>query len=351
MIQEIKLGSFQIGSKQPPFIIAELSANHHHSLERCLELVNVAKKSGVHAVKLQTYTADTLTLNIKSGDFLITDPVNLWKGRTLYDMYQEGSLPWEWHETIFKRCQELGMIGFSSPFDESAVEFLEKLHVPCYKIASPEIVDLPLIKKVASTKKPLFISTGAATEQEIAEAVDVAKSAGCQQLILLKCTCIYPTPPQLSHVRTIPDMRQKFGVPIGISDHSFGIGVSVAAVALGACVVEKHLTLSRTEKGLDDAFSLEPQEFQDLVQETKNAWLSLGQVHYGPLPEEHVTYSHRPSLFFIQDLAAGTKILPKHIDTLRPASGLPPKEKEKIIGSILKTSVKKGTPVQWELLQ
>lgn len=351
MEMKVKIGSRFIGPQHPPFIVAELSGNHNGSLKRALQLVELAKSVGAHAVKIQTYTADTITLDIREGDFLIKDPKNLWKGMNLYELYQKASTPWEWHAPIFERCKKLNLIGFSSPFDETAVDFLEELEVPCYKIASPEIVDLPLVEKVASTGKPLIISTGASTLMEIQEAMAAARKAGCKDIILLKCTCAYPAQPKDANLRTIPDMHKVFGVPVGISDHTIGIGVSLAAVALGACVIEKHMTLSRADGGPDDAFSTEPEEMKALVVESEKAWESLGTVCYTPLEAEKVTLSHRPSLFFVQDLPSGTKVEAQHIRSLRPRSGLPPKEIEKVIGRDLKQDVRKGTPVCWDLFE
>jgi pseudaminic acid synthase len=350
-MQEITLGQHKIGANHPPFIIAEMSGNHHGSLDRALELVKEAKTAGVHAIKLQTYTADTITLNSKEGEFLITDPTSLWKGRNLYDLYEEAHLPWEWHRPIFDYCRELGLLVFSTPFDETAIDFLEELGAPCYKIASLEIVDHPLIQKAAKTGKPLIISTGASTLTEIGEAVEVAHEAGCRELILLKCTSSYPASPKDSHLRTIPHLSDAFKVWVGLSDHTLGIGVPLASIALGACVIEKHLTLSREENGVDDAFSLEPHEFKELVQESKKAWEALGHIQYAPLSSEKVSFSHRPSLYFVQDLQAGETIRRDHIRSVRPGNGLPPKEITKVIGLKVRHPVKKGTPVNWDLLK
>ena len=347
-MKEIIIESHRIGSDHPPFVVAELSGNHNGSYERMLQLLNAAKTAGAHAVKLQTYTPDTITLNIHTNEFLISDQKSLWKNRTLYDLYAEAHTPWEWHAPIFEYCRSIGLTVFSTPFDETAVDFLENLNVPCYKIGSPEIVDLHLIKKVAETKKPLIISTGAASSDEIQEAVKTARNAGCKDLILLKCTAAYPASPQDMNLRTIPDMEKKFNALVGLSDHSLGIGVSIASVALGACFIEKHLTLSREEGGVDSAFSMEPQEFQELVVEVDRAWKALGKVHYSPLPSEKVTHSHRPSLYFVEDIQEGTTIEPQHIRSVRPAAGLPPKEWEHVIGKTLIHSVKKGTPVSWD---
>ena len=347
-MNEITLGSHRIGPDQPPFIIAELSGNHNGSLQKAKDLILEAKNAGVHAVKLQTYTADTITLDIHTNEFQIDDPASLWKGKNLYQLYQEAHTPWEWHAPLFKYAKELGIIIFSSPFDETAVDFLEKLDVPCYKVASPEIVDLPLIAKMASTGKPLIISTGGASIEEIEEAVATAKKSGCNAIVLLKCTMSYPANPKDINLRTLPSLVEKFGTLVGLSDHTLGIGVAVASVAFGCCVIEKHLTIARSEGGVDSAFSMEPDEFKLLVEESKKAWLALGKVQYGPLPSEMTAYSHRPSLYFVEDIPAGTKIEAHQVRSLRPGKGLPPKEFDRVIGKTVKRTVKKGTPVSWD---
>jgi N-acetylneuraminate synthase len=350
-MKEIQIGASYIGPSHPPFIVAELSGNHRHSLERVFKLIDLAKEAGADAVKLQTYTPDTITLDIKGGEFLIDDKDSLWKGRNLYDLYQEAHLPWEWHRPIFDYCHEIGIEVFSTPFDETAVDFLEDLEVPCYKIGSPEIVDHELIRKVAQTRKPLILSTAASTIGEIGEAVDVAKKAGCHQLILLKCTAAYPAQARDANLRTIPHLAASFDTLVGLSDHTMGIGVAVASVALGACFIEKHLTLSRAEGGVDSGFSMEPAEFQKLVEESKKAWEALGHIHYAPLYSERVTYSHRPSLYFIEDLPKGTIIQPQHVQTLRPGKGLPPKELSHILGLTLMRDVTRGTAVDWDIFK
>lgn len=346
-MQEITIGSRKIGLNQPPYIVAELSGNHRGSYERLVQLVDAAHEAGAHAVKLQTYTPDTITLDIHTKEFMIDDPKSLWAGRTLYDLYQEAHTPWEWHEPIFAHCKKLGLTVFSTPFDETAVDFLEGLDVPCYKIASLEIVDLPLIRKAAKTGKPLILSTGAATIEEIQEAVEAAQSAGCKELVLLKCTAAYPAEPEDMNLRTIPDMMKRFSVLAGLSDHSLGLGVPVASVAMGACLIEKHLTLDRSEGGVDSAFSLEPAELKELVIESKRAWQALGKITYEPLPSEKGTWLNRPSLYFIEDLSAGTLIEEKHLRSLRPGKGLPPKEMGKLLGKKLLKEVKRGTPAHF----
>lgn len=347
-MQEVKIGTYKIGSGNPPFIVAELSANHNGSLKRALKTIEAAKKAGAHAIKFQTYTADTITLNSRTKEFLITNKKSLWYGKNLYDLYQEAHTPWEWHKTLFDHAHKLGLTAFSTPFDETAVDFLETLQVPCYKIGSPEIVDLPLIKKVAATKKPLILSTGGATLAEIKEAVQTARKAGCKQLVLLKCTAAYPTQPKDCHLRTLPDLARRFKVPVGLSDHTLGTCIPIASVSLGAVFIEKHFTLSRSDGCVDSAFSLEPDELKALVDETRKAWEALGEVHYGPLPAEKTTLSHRPSLFFAQDLKAGCIVKPENVVSLRPALGLPPKECDAVCGLKLRVAVKKGTPVTWK---
>jgi N-acetylneuraminate synthase len=350
-MKEIQIGTRKIGLSHPPFIVAELSGNHNRSLDRALLLVELAKKAGAHAVKLQTYTPDTITLDIKEGEFLIEDQESLWKNRNLYDLYREAHLPWEWHEAIFEYCHQLGIEVFSSPFDETAVDFLENLHVPCYKIASPEIVDHDLIRKVAQTGKPLIISTAASTLAEIGEAVAVARNVGCDQIILLKCTAAYPCPPKEVHLRTLPHLRECFDTLVGLSDHTMGIGVAIASIPLGACLIEKHFTAARKDGGVDSAFSMEPHELQALVEESNRAWEALGQIHYDPLYAERVTLSHRPSLYFVEDLVEGTIVQSQHVKSLRPGKGLSPKELPHILGLTLMRSVKKGTAVNWEVFK
>lgn len=347
-MNEVTIGSFKIGPNYPPFIVAEMSGNHNGSLERALEIVEAAKKAGVHAIKLQTYTPDTITLDVKTGEFLITDPKSLWKDKNLFELYQEAYTPWEWHQPIYDRCAKLGLIVFSTPFDETAVDFLEKLGTPCYKIASLEIVDLPLITKTAKTGKPLIMSVGGSTLAEINDAVDAARKGGCKELILLKCTSAYPTSPTDCNLRTIPHLAASFNALVGISDHTLSLGVPIASVALGACFIEKHFTLARSDGGVDSAFSLEPEEFRTLVEESKKAWQALGKIQYGPLDSEKTTLSHRPSLYFVEDLKAGEVIQSHHIRSVRPGSGLPPKEFEKIVGLQLIQSVTKGMPVNWQ---
>ncbi len=349
-MKEIKIGKRKIGEKHPPFIIAEMSGNHNQSLEQALAIVDAAAAAGVDAVKLQTYTADTMTLNISEGEFFIDDETNLWKGNSLYHLYEQAYTPWEWHEKIFERCKERGLIAFSSPFDETAVDFLEELDVPCYKIASFENIDLPLIKKVAATGKPVIISTGMATVAEIDEAVRTARDAGCDDLILLTCTSTYPASPENTHLRTMPHMKELFQCHVGLSDHTMGVGVAVASVALGGTVIEKHFTLSRADGGVDAEFSMEPDEMALLVKETKKAWQSLGTIHYGPTEAEKPSLKHRRSLYITKDLQAGEVLTKENVRSIRPGLGLPPKYLDDVIGKKVKANVKKGTPVTFDLL-
>lgn len=346
----IKIGQREIGQHAKPFIIAEMSGNHNQSLERALHLVELAAEAGVDALKLQTYTPDTITLDVHTGEFFIQDDANLWKGNSLYNLYKEAYTPWEWHEAIFNRAKELGLLAFSSPFDETAVDFLETLDVPAYKIASFENVDIPLIKKVAQTGKPIIISTGMATAAEIDEAVRAARGEGNEQIVLLKCTSTYPATPANSNLATIPHMRALFGTEMGLSDHTMGVGVSVAAVTLGATVIEKHFTTSRAEGGVDAAFSMEPHELKMLVEETERAWQSLGHIQYGPTDAEKDSTKFRRSLYIGQDLKAGDILTLENVRNVRPGLGLPTKYFDVVIGKAVKKDVKKGTPLSWELL-
>lgn len=346
----IKIEDRFIGYDFPPFIVAEMSGNHNQSLKRALEIVEAAAKAGVDAIKLQTYTPDTMTLDVNTPDFFIEDKESLWKGRTLYNLYQEAYTPWEWHKPIFEKCRELGLIVFSTPFDETAVDFLEELNVPCYKIASFENTDLPLIKKVASTGKPMIISTGMATVAELDEAVRAAREAGCREIILLKCTSTYPASPEDSNLLTIPHMRDLFDCEVGLSDHTLGIGAAVASVALGATFIEKHFTLSRAEGGVDATFSLEPEEMKMLVEETKRAWQALGKITYGTTKKEKKSLKFRRSLYVAEDMKTGDKFTPQNLRIIRPGYGLEPKYYELILGKKIRKDVKKGTPLSWDLV-
>jgi N-acetylneuraminate synthase len=340
-----------IGAGQPPFIVAEMSGNHNQSLERALAIVEAAARAGAHAIKLQTYTADSMTLDLAGGEFVISDPQSPWAGRTLYDLYREAQTPWEWHEPLFRRARSLGMLAFSTPFDASAVGFLEQLDVPCYKIASFENTDLPLIEKVAGTGKPIVISTGMASEAEIRAAVDTARGAGSGGVVLLKCTSSYPADPGESNLMTLPDLRQRFGCEVGLSDHTLGLGAAVASVALGAALIEKHVTLSRKDGGVDAAFSLEPSELAALVQEVERAWRALGQVSYGPCVSERKSLQFRRSLYVVEDIAAGEVFTERHVRAIRPGLGLAPKFLRSVIGKRARRTVKRGTPLSSDLYE
>ncbi len=346
----IKIANRLIGRDHPPFIVAEMSGNHNQSLQRALQIVEAAAKSGAHALKLQTYTADTMTLDLDEGEFHIGDPDNLWAGTSLYKLYSEAYTPWEWHKPIFDKAAELGMIAFSTPFDDSAVDFLETLEVPCYKIASFENTDLPLIEKVAATGKPLIISTGMATVAELDEAVSAARRAGCKDLILLKCTSTYPATAENTNIATIPHLRDLFGCEVGLSDHTMGIGVSVASVALGAAVIEKHFTLRRADGGVDSTFSMEPEEMAQLVAETERAWQAIGNIHYGPTAAEINSLKYRRSLYIVEDLKAGDELTENNVKAIRPGLGLAPKFRNQVIGRHLKKDAAKGTPLNIELI-
>ena len=351
MTKPVLIAHKKIGNTAPPLIIAEMSGNHNQSLERALEIVEAAAKTGAHALKLQTYTADTMTLDIKEGEFFIDDPNSLWYGHSLYELYQQAHTPWEWHEPILKRCQELGIIGFSTPFDATAVDFLESLDVPCYKIASFENTDLPLIRKVASTGKPMIISTGMATVAELDETVRTAREAGCHDIILLKCTSTYPATPENSNLLTIPHLRELFNVEVGLSDHTMGIGVAVGSVALGATVIEKHFTLRRADGGVDSTFSMEPEEMRQLVAESERAWQALGQVHYGVTEAEKTSLTYRRSLYVAKNMKSGDVFTAENLKTVRPGLGLPPKYYNILLGQAVKQDIKRGTPVRWDFLK
>jgi N-acetylneuraminate synthase len=346
----MKIADRPIGPDQRPYLIAEMSGNHNQSLERALAIVDAAADAGADAIKLQTYTAETMTLDVRQPGFVIDDPNSLWAGRQLYDLYQEAHTPWEWHGPIMARAAARGLHCFSSPFDETAVDFLETLGVPAYKIASFEATDLPLIRRVARTGKPMIISTGMASAAEIDEAVREAREAGCQQIVLLKCTSTYPATPENTNLRTIPNMRDAFGCPVGLSDHTMGNGVAVAAVAFGAVVVEKHFTLRRADGGVDSAFSLEPEEFRRLREETERAWLALGQVTYGGTAAEAKSRAFRRTLYVARDMKAGDALTRESLRIVRPGFGLPPKHYDMLLGKRVSRDVRAGTPMSWELL-
>ena len=334
-----------------PFIIAEMSGNHNQSLERALAIVDAAADAGVDAVKIQTYTADTMTIDIDTGEFFISDKDSLWKGETLYHLYEKAHTPWEWHKAIFGRCKERGIMGFSTPFDDTSVDFLEDLGVPCYKIASFENVDLPLIRKVARTGKPIIASTGMTTVAELSDLVQTVRENGCTDLTLLKCTSSYPASPEGTNLRTIPHMRELFGCAVGLSDHTLGIGAAVASVALGAAVIEKHFTLSRAEGGVDAAFSLEPAEMAQLVRECRTAALALGAVSYERAEQEQKSLQFRRSLYVVEDMKAGDVFTEKNLRRIRPGMGLSPKYYDIILGKKANCNITRGTAVQWDLIE
>ncbi|WP_445371141.1 pseudaminic acid synthase [Methylomonas sp. HW2-6] len=344
------IGNRPIGPSHQPFVIAEMSGNHNQSLERALQIVEAAARSGAHALKIQTYTADTMTLDLDQGEFFISDDKSLWQGTSLYKLYQQAHTPWEWHKPIFDRCRELGMIGFSTPFDSTSVDFLETLDVPCYKIASFENIDLPLIRKVAATGKPMIVSTGMASVAELDDTVRAARAAGCNDIVLLKCTSSYPATPKNTNIRTIPHLRELFGCEVGLSDHTMGTGVAVASVALGASVIEKHFTLCRADGGVDSAFSLEPAEMAALVVETERAWQALGEISYGVTDAEKKSLQFRRSIYIARDVVAGEVLTSENLRCVRPGLGLPPKYYETLLGRKVNRDVKMGTPMSWDLL-
>ncbi len=346
----VRFGHRTIGAGHPPLVIAELSGNHNGSLERALAIVDASADAGAHALKLQTYTADTMTLDVREREFFISDPASLWTGHSLHELYQKAGTPWEWHEPLFRRARERGMVAFSTPFDPTAVEFLESLDVPAYKIASFENADLPLIRKAASTGKPLIISSGMATAAMLEEAVGAAREAGCQDLVLLKCTSNYPASPEFSNLATIPHMRQLFGCHVGLSDHTLGIGAAVASVALGAVAIEKHVTLQRSEGGVDADFSLEPAELRQLVDESLRAWQAVGGVSYGPLEHERGSLVFRRSLYVVQDMKPGDVLTAENLRPIRPGYGLPPKYFEALLGKRVTRAVARGTAMSWDLI-
>ena len=340
----------KIGLNEKPFIIAEMSGNHNKSVDRALQLVDAAAAAGVDAIKLQTYTADTLTLDVNENEFVISDADSLWFNRSLYDLYKEGSTPWEWHEEIISHANRQGLICFSSPFDDSAVDFLESLNMPAYKIASPEIIDHGLIKKVAETNKPIIMSSGMASLNEIAEAVSICHRAGNKKIAILQCTSNYPSDPTNSNILTIPNMRETFNCEVGLSDHTMGIGVPVAAVALGASIIEKHFTLLRSDGGIDSAFSLEPDELKLLVEEAERAFLSLGSIAYGPNESEKTALMFRRSLYVSENIRAGEVFTRANVRSIRPGFGLHPKHLNTILGRTAKSDLTKGTPLSFDLI-
>lgn len=349
MTKSFSIGSRQIGTAHKPYLIAEMSGNHNSSLDRALEIVSAAAASGADAIKLQTYTADTMTLDLDKPEFVIDDPKSPWNGRSLYDLYGEAHTPWEWHGPIMEHARSLGIACFSSPFDHSAVDFLESLDVPAYKIASFELVDIPLIERVAATGKPLIMSTGMATVAEIGDAVLTARRAGAEDIILLKCTSTYPAEPVNTNLATIPAIRQAFACEVGLSDHTMGTGVSVASIALGVTLIEKHFTLARADGGVDSAFSMEPSEFRTLRVECDRAWQAIGAVAFGGTPAEDGSRLFRRSLYIAKDMQAGDVLTTENLRAIRPGYGLPPKFLSTLLGKPVARAVSAGTPTDWSL--
>jgi pseudaminic acid synthase len=344
----IEINGRRVGPGLPAYVVAELSANHNHSLDRAVETVRAAKAAGADAIKLQTYRADTLTIDSDAEWFRVKG--TLWEGRTLYDLYTEAFTPWEWHPHLRDVAAEEGLDFFSTPFDDTAVDFLEELGVVAHKVASFENVDLPLLRRVAATGKPLIVSTGMATLAEVDEAVQAVRGAGGTQLALLKCTSAYPSTPDAMNLRTIPHLADAFGLPVGLSDHSMEVAVPAAAVALGACIVEKHLTLSRAEGGPDSAFSLEPHEFRDMVNAVRVAEQALGVVRYGCGPLEEKSRAFRRSLFVVQDVRAGEPYTAQNVRSIRPGYGLHTRHLEQVVGRVASRDVARGTPLAWDLV-
>jgi N-acetylneuraminate synthase len=343
----IEIGGRKIGPGHPPLIVAEMSGNHNQSLDRAMQIVEAAAASGAHALKLQTYTADTITLDAAGAEFRIGDAESLWSGRTLHELYRSAATPWEWHEPIFRRCRELGLLAFSSPFDETAVDFLDDLGVPAFKIASFENTHLPLIRKAASKGKPLIVSTGMATLQELDEAMQAARGV---DVVLLKCTSTYPASPADSNLLTIPELRRVFACEAGLSDHTMGIGVAVASVALGASVIEKHFTLARADGGVDSAFSMEPAEMRLLVDESLKAWQALGTASFGPTEREKKSLQFRRSIYVARPMKAGDAFTAENLRVVRPANGLHPRYYDVLLGRRIARDADAGTPLTWDLL-
>lgn len=349
-MQNIKIGNKEIGRNCKPFIIAEMSGNHNHSLEKALSIIDAAADSGANAIKLQTYTADTLTINASHGEFNITDSNSLWKGKNLYELYKDAYTPWEWHNALFERAKLRGIVCFSTPFDDTSVDFLEDLNAPAYKIASFENNYLQLLKKVARTGKPVIMSTGLSSLNDLELAVKTLREYGCNELVLLKCTSTYPANPKNSNILTIPHMSELFDCHVGLSDHTLGIGVSVASIALGARVIEKHFTLDRSEGGVDSAFSMEPQEFKMLVDESESAFYGLGTVKYGILEDEKKSLLFKRSLYIVEDMKCGEIFTENNLRIIRPGLGLSPKFYDDILGKHINCDVKKGTALNFKLI-
>jgi pseudaminic acid synthase len=349
-IPDIRIGSKIIGLRHKPFIIAEMSGNHNQSIELAKEIIDAAAATGADAIKLQTYTPDTLTIHHDKGLFYINDENSLWKGQTLYDLYKVAYTPWEWHAELFDYARKRGIIPFSSPFDETAVDFLEELECPAYKIASFENNHLPLLHKVAQTGKPVIVSTGLSTAGGIAETVSTLREAGCKELILLKCTSSYPATPENTNLLTIPHMRDFFQCHVGLSDHTMGIGVPLASIALGACVIEKHFTLRRSDGGVDSTFSLEPEELQSLVIESERGFQAMGHISYEVLPQEKNSLRFKRSVYVVKDIKTGERFTDENLRIIRPGDGLHPRYLQELIGRTAVKDIAKGTPASWDLI-
>lgn len=345
----ISIEGRRIAADAPPYVIAEMSANHNGNIKTAFKLIEASKQAGADAVKLQTYRPDTITLDCDSEDFRIHG--GLWDGRTLYDLYQEAHMPWEWHAPLFEHARKLGITIFSSPFDNTAVDLLEDLNAPAYKIASFEAVDLPLIKYVASTCKPMIISTGMADAEEIQEAIDAAREGGCKELAILHCVSGYPAPAADYNLRTIPDMIQRFGLVTGLSDHTLDNTTAITSVAMGASIIEKHFTLDRSNGGPDDSFSLQPEELAELCKDSRTAWASLGQIDYGRKSSEQGNVQFRRSLYFVKAIKAGDVITPDVVRSVRPGFGAPPKHLEALLGKRVNRDVAANSPVTFEIIQ
>lgn len=348
MKKQIRIADRIIGDNHPVYIVAELSANHNHDFDQAVRMIKAAKEAGADAIKLQTYTPDTMTIDC-DNEFFQIGKGTIWEGRNLYDLYKEAYTPWEWQPELKKVANEAGLELFSTPFNMTAVDFLEKMDVPAYKIASFEIIDIPLIQYVAKKNKPIIISTGMATMEEIGEAIAAAKESGCKELALLKCTSAYPAPPDEMNLKTIPHMAKTFGFPTGLSDHTLGIVIPISAVTLGACMIEKHFTLSRSVPGPDSAFSLEPDEFKQMVESIRITERAMGKVSYMISSHESMSLIFRRSLFVVQDMKAGDIFTEENVRSIRPGNGLSPKHLKHILGKSVKKDVQKGTPLQWDL--
>jgi len=349
-MKDVKIGKYLIGDSHKPFIIAEMSGNHNQSLDKAIAIVDAVAASGAHALKLQTYTSDTLTINVSHGEFNISDPKSLWNNRNLYELYQEAHTPWEWHQAIFQRAKEKGIMCFSTPFDDSAVDFLEDLGVEAYKVASFENNHLPLLRKIAKTGKPVIMSTGISTLADIEIAVKTLRENGCKDLVLLKCTSTYPATPENTNLKTIPHLAEMFNCHAGLSDHTHGIGVSIASVALGCRVIEKHFTMNRAEGGVDAAFSMEPAEFKVLVEESERAFLALGKVTYGIMEDEKKSLTFKRSIYIVEDMKSGEEFTINNIRIIRPGLGIAPKYFETMLGKRVNSNVKRGTALTFDLV-